>query len=94
MRSRNIEFIVSKCKPLTQLYAFFDGVDVTKLCTPKLMEISMKSGTFQVGETVFGTLPQVGIQPEGTDAPFIKFRVAQADHRLSLIHISEPTRPY
>ncbi len=81
MRSRNIEFIVSKCKPLTQLYAFFDGVDVTKLCTPKLMEISMKSGTFQVGETVFGTLPQVGIQPEGTDAPFIKFRVAQADHR-------------
>ena len=41
----------------------------------------MKSGTFQVGETVFGTLPQVGIQPEGTDAPFIKFRVAQADHR-------------
>tara|TARA_X000000368_G_scaffold404708_1_gene381077 strand:- start:6460 stop:14163 length:7704 start_codon:yes stop_codon:yes gene_type:complete len=81
MRSRNVEFIVSKCKPLTQLYAFFDGVNVTKLCTPKLMEISMESGTFQVGETVIGTLPQVGIQPEGTDAPFIKFRVAQADHR-------------
>ena len=30
MRSRNIEFVARKMKPLTRLYAFFDGVDVTK----------------------------------------------------------------
>ena len=81
MRSRNIKFDVTKCKPLTQMYGFFDGVNVTNYCTPKLMEITMESGTFQVGETVIGTMPGVGIQPEGTDQPFIKFRVAQANHR-------------
>ena len=82
MRSRNVEFICTKTKPLTQMYAFFDGVNVTKYCTPKLLEITMQSGTFQVGETITATMPQIGIQPEGTDKPFIKFRVAQANHRL------------
>ena len=52
MRSRNLEVRATKCKPLTRLYAFFDGVNVTRYCTPKLLEISMTSGTFQVGETV------------------------------------------
>ena len=54
MRSRNIEFVAKKSKPLTQLYAFFDGQNVTKYCVPKLIEISMTSGTFQVGEQVHG----------------------------------------
>jgi hypothetical protein len=52
MRSRNIQFVSKKVKPLTQLYAFFDGVDVTKYCVPKLLEINMISGVFEVGETV------------------------------------------
>ena len=39
MRSRNIEFISKRVKPLTRLYAFFEGVDVTKYCVPKLLEI-------------------------------------------------------
>ena len=81
MRSRNIEVRVTKCKPLTQLYGFFDGVAVTKYCTPKLLEITMKSGTFQVGETVVGTMPTQGLPAEGTDIPAIRFRVAQANHR-------------
>ena len=81
MRSRNIEVRVTKCKPLTQLYGFFDGVAVTKYCTPKLLEITMQSGTFQVGETVVGTMPTQGLPAEGTDIPAIKFRVAQANHR-------------
>ena len=51
MRPRNIEFSSSKMKPNTQVYAFFDDIDVNKYCTPKLIEISMTSGTFQVGET-------------------------------------------
>ena len=81
MRSRNIEVRATKCKPLTQLYGFFDGVAVTKYCTPKLLEISMTSGTFQVGETVVGSMPGSGIPAEGTDVAAIRFRVAQANHR-------------
>jgi len=81
MRSRNIEFRVTKCKPLTQLYGFFDGVNVTNYCTPKLIEIEMSAGSFQVGETVTGTMQGSGIPAEGTDVPAIKFRVAQANHR-------------
>ncbi len=81
MRSRNVEFRCTKTKPLTQLYAFFDNQAVTKYCTPKLLEITMNSGKFRVGETVIGTMPGSGVQPEGTDKAFIKFRVAQANHR-------------
>ena len=81
MRSRNIEFRVTKCKPLTELYPFFDGVKVHKYSTPKLTEITMTSGTFQVGETVIGTMPGSGIPAEGTDVPALRFRVAQANHR-------------
>ena len=81
MRSRNIEFRVTKCKPLTELYAFFDGVSVNKYCTPKLLEITMESGTFKVGETVIGSMPGAGVPSEGTDKPAIRFRVAQANHR-------------
>ena len=29
-------------------YAFFDGVDVTRFCVPKLIEIEMISGTFEL----------------------------------------------
>ena len=47
MRSRNIEFVAKRLKPLTKLYAFFDGQDVTKYCVPKILQISMTSGTFQ-----------------------------------------------
>ena len=81
MRSRNIEIRATKCKPLTRLFAFFDGVHVTRYCTPKLLEISMTSGTFQVGETVVGNMPGSGLPAEGTDVAAIRFRVAQANHR-------------
>ncbi len=81
MRSRNVEVRVTKCKPLTQLYGFFDGVNVTQYISPKLTEITMTSGTFQVGETVIGKMPGSGIPAEGTDKPAIKFRVAQSNHR-------------
>jgi hypothetical protein len=52
MRSRNIEFTAKRMKPFTRVYNFFDNVDVTEYCTPKLLEISMLSGTFIVGEIV------------------------------------------
>jgi hypothetical protein len=82
MRSRNIQFISKKVKPLTQLYAFFDGVDVTRYCIPKLLEISMISGVFEVGETVIGVVNQTGLGPNLIDeTPRISFRVAQSNHK-------------
>ena len=73
MRSRNVQFVAKKCKPLTRVYPFFDGIKVEKYCTPKLLEITMKSGTFQVGEKVIGNMTS-------GDAN-IRFRVAQSNHK-------------
>ena len=82
MRSRNIQFISKKIKPLTQLYAFFDGVDVTKYCVPKLLEINMISGVFQTGETVIGSISNTGLGPNNTNTNSrITFRVAQPNHK-------------
>ena len=44
-------------KPYNRVYAFFDGVDVTRFCVPKLIEIEMIRGTFRVSETVTGKMP-------------------------------------
>jgi hypothetical protein len=83
MRSRNIQFVSKKLKPLTRIYAFFDGVDVTKYCVPKLLEISMISGTFAVGEKVRGVMRKTGLGPEPIieTSARIRFRVAQPNHK-------------
>ena len=82
MRARNVEFDAKRMKPLTKMYAFFDGVDITKYCIPKLLEITMNSGTFQVGEKVTGWSQGTGLGEENTDtSPRITFRVAQSNHR-------------
>lgn len=82
MRSRNVEFVSKRLKPLTQMYAFFDGVNVTRYCVPKLLEISMISGTFQVGENIIGRTIRTGLGADLTDtAPRITFRAAQPNHR-------------
>ena len=74
MRSRNIEFSCSSLKPTTNVYGFFDGENVNKFITPKLLPISMDTGTFQVGETVIGSTA------DGKE--LIRFRVAQSNHKL------------
>jgi hypothetical protein len=82
MRSRNLQFTLKQVKPLTQLYAFFDGVDVTKYCVPKLLEINMISGVFEVGETVIGTINQTGLGPDlSNESPRITFRLSQSNHK-------------
>ena len=82
MRSRNVQFVSKRLKPLTRIYAFFDGVDVTKYCVPKLIEISMLSGSFQVGENVTGSVIRTGLNPNiGDTSPRIRFRVAQSNHK-------------
>jgi hypothetical protein len=82
MRSRNLQFVLKQIKPLTQLYAFFDGVDVTKYCVPKLLEINMISGAFEVGETIIGSVNQTGLGENiFNQSPRIRFRVAQSNHK-------------
>ena len=83
MRSRNIKFTAKKLLPYSQLFAFFDGVDVTQYCTPKLLEIQMESGVFEVGETVESlSVSMVGLQVQNQrTTPHMTFRVAQANHR-------------
>ena len=54
MRARNIQFTAKSMKPFTQVYGFFDNVDVNKFCFPKLVEVAMVDGIFEVGERVIG----------------------------------------
>ena len=93
MRSRNIEFVAKRVKPLTKLYAFFDGQDVTKYCVPKILQISMTSGTFQVGEKVVGMVNPTGLSQITSDSiPEITFRVAQSNHKEGPYNI--PTKVF
>ena len=49
MRNRNIQFTARNMKPFTEVYPFFDNVDVKQFCLSKLIEVEMVSGTFEVG---------------------------------------------
>ena len=51
MRERNVSFTSRELKPLTRFYPFFEGSSGIDFI-PKLIEVTMQSGTFQVGETV------------------------------------------
>lgn len=81
MRVRNIGFTARRMKLNTQLYAFFDGTDVTSFCTPKLIEIEMTSGTFQVGENVFTTPEEIVAGADAASSPYIFFRLATPNHK-------------
>ena len=83
MRSRNIQFVSSGLKPLTRMFAFFDGRNVTSYIVPKLLEITMESGTFQVGETIRSVAVRTGFgQIQSEEAtPHIVFRAASPNHR-------------
>ncbi len=73
MRKRNIEIVTSRMKPKTQFYVYFDDVDVTKFCSPKLIEVNMTSGVFQTGETVFGNTSDGRVS--------FNFRLATPNHK-------------
>jgi len=76
MRSRNVEFTANRLRPLTRVYPFFNGVNFSKFIIPKLIEISMTSGVFQVGETVVGSFDTLD-----SLSPKITFRVAKQNHK-------------
>ena len=83
IRPRNIEFTGKRLKPFTQMYGFFDGVDVSNFVFNKLVEIEMVSGTFRIGETVEGnSLSLLNTQQASSSTtPTISFRVAQSNHK-------------
>ena len=84
MRSRNVEFTAKKFRPFTRVYSFFDGEDVNNFIVPKLLEVSMTSGVFQVGETVIGTYKSAAANTSSTPGETsteIVFRVANANHK-------------
>ena len=87
MRKRNIEIVTSRMKPKTQFYVYFDDVDVTKFCTPKLLEVNMTSGVFQTGENVRAS------EIESMNAPGggrFTFRLAAPNHKEG--PYNEPTK--
>ena len=74
LRSRNIEFDVKGLRPRTRFYSFFEGVSVANYMVPKLLEIEMVSGKFQIGETVES-------DPHFTSKK-IRFRACRPDHKI------------
>ena len=91
MRSRNIAINGQGFKPLTRLWAFFERQRVSQLIVPKLLEIEMTTGTFQVGETVVGEVQRTTTDGSGNFS-VIQFRVAQSNHKEG--PFNEPTRIY
>ena len=71
MRSRNIMFQAGGLRPLARHYPFMDSIGGIDL-VPKLIEINMTSGTFDVGEDIDGFI--------GPDR-VITFRAARPDHK-------------
>lgn len=89
IRSRNIEFIGTRLKPITQFDLLFDSRNLSdnslgKTYTfPKLLEISDVIGTFSIGETVKGSY---------SDGSRISFRLCSPNHKLG--DYNNPTTTY
>jgi hypothetical protein len=83
LRSRNIEFDVKGLRPRTRFYSFFQGIDVNKYIIPKLLEIEMISGKFQIGETVES-------DPHFPSAK-VRFRLCKPNHRTGPFDGSNPS---
>jgi len=94
MRSRNIEFNATRLKPRTQFYAFFDGKNVTKYCVPKFIEIEMISGTFTVGESVYGLSVDNERDRIVENDPSIRFRLATPRHKEGLYYSPDENYNY
>jgi hypothetical protein len=90
-RERNIEFISRRLKPATQHYVYFDNVNMTEYSVPKLLEITMRSGVFRVGEIV--TEVQTSITNESSATESIRFRVAKSNHKYGPYNSPELTYP-
>ena len=82
VRSRNVQFYATGLKPLTQHYISLDSISSVDY-VPKLIEISMVSGSFNVGEDVEGYVSSLKT---------IAFRTARPDHKVG--NYSSPDKIY
>ena len=82
-RSRNVQFFAEGLKPITRHYISLDSISSIDY-VPKLVEISMISGSFNVGEDVEGFTTSGG--------RIIRFRTARPDHKSG--NYSSPTKTY
>ena len=90
IRSRNVGFEATTLKPNTQYYPFFDstsGIDII----PKLIEVTMASGSFTIGETV-QALIQTNTSGDFGPTLIGRFRLAQPNHKSG--PFSTPTLTY
>jgi hypothetical protein len=90
MRSRNVEFVGKRFRPFTQMFAYFDSIEVDGYCFPKLVQIEMVSGVFRPGEVLVGTVGNVAEIPNNVRAPRpqARFRICKSNHKYGRI-----TRP-
>lgn len=82
VRSRNVEFSAQGLKPLTRHYVSLDSISSIDF-VPKLIEISMVSGSFNVGEDIEGY---------NGGQKVIGFRSARPDHKSG--NYSSPSKTY
>ena len=82
MRSRNVEFRSAGLRPLTTHYSFVDDISSIDI-VPKLLEISMVSGSFNIGEDVDGFIGSEKV---------ISFRTAKPSHKAGTYN--SPTSEY
>ena len=88
IRSRNVGFSAYSLTPGVRHYPFFEGrsgIDII----PKLIEITMVSGSFTVSETITGSI--------GDGGQLISFRSAQPNHKTGTYNSPTtvfPSNPY
>ncbi len=82
LRSRNIEFDVKGLRPRTRFYSFFQGIDTKDYIIPKLLEIEMISGKFQIDDIVES-------DPHFPSAK-IRFRLCKPNHLTGPFDGSNP----
>lgn len=83
LRSRNIEFTATRLKPRSLFVPFFENVNMSSLIIPKLLEIRMVSGVFEIGETVES-------DPVNTAAN-IRFRLCAPNHKEGAFNLPNST---
>ena len=81
MREQNIEFVGTRLKPITEHHVTFQGIDMIdnrSYVIPKLLEVTPIQGSFQVGETVRGSVVTTQTTSQATE---LRFRLAQPNHK-------------
>lgn len=91
IRSRNISFESTRLSQKTRFYAFFDGTDVNTYVTPKLVEITMLEGTFNINETIIGNSSGARMKVLAPNNGFIKNPYSTTDVNLPSTYSSNST---